>query len=176
MRKGYSTDDISLLLMPLDPVKLIGIMIREASPMFMQYYRLTQDEHVIQKTEALTNENFTRMKLTLLEKQVEQLKEYCPACRMSNVKKEVGHETWLLLHRTADNYPKEPTEEERIRFKTFIDSVITNFPCSYCVQHALQYLREHPLDYTSKDTLRYSMCQFHNFVNRSLNKQEYPCS
>ena len=43
-----------------------------------------------------------------------------------------GPDGWLLLHSIAQNYPSNPTKEDKYTYKHFFNSLKHVLPCIYC--------------------------------------------
>ena len=85
-----------------------------------------------------------------------------------------GSYVWAILHMTSLNYPAAPTQGEREKMATLINSLLQNLPCPLCASHAVQYAEEHPLALDSRDDLVLYMIQFHNSVNERTGKRVLP--
>ena len=90
-------------------------------------------------------------------------------------KDEMGRAGWLMLHARANNYPDEPTEEERNNMEMYMVGFGKTYPCKMCREHFLEMFEEYPPNYTSKTTLKYTVCKWHNIVNNRLGKLMIPC-
>jgi|SRR6056297_483022 len=85
--------------------------------------------------------------------------------------KNVLHGIWLCIHRNAI---RATTKERISQFRdSFIDT-IENLPCSNCKNHALEYLRSHPMRENCHVLFYYFTWtwEFHNAVNRRIGKRE----
>lgn len=87
-----------------------------------------------------------------------------------------GPRYWYVFHMGACAYPENPTFNERAEMKHYIQAVPLILPCSVCQQHAIKYLSvwSNSLDWvvSSRNNLFVFWWQFHNHVNKSLNKPE----
>lgn len=88
---------------------------------------------------------------------------------------EVGRSTWTLLHAISKYFPKYPTEREKEAVYSLIDSLSVLYPCRSC-SVAFEALSQEKVDASSQKGLSLSLCRFHNFVNRKLEKPEVLCS
>ena len=50
-------------------------------------------------------------------------------------REELGQSTWLLLHKMASTFPKEPSQEQRDDMKAFIHILSRHYPCDECAAH-----------------------------------------
>lgn len=76
----------------------------------------------------------------------------------------LGQSTWYLLHEIVKHVP--PNEH----FSTFLESLSYVYPCKECRDHIKTYLSDHKVEMSKK-----WVCDFHNEVNRRLNKDEFDC-
>lgn len=92
-------------------------------------------------------------------------------------KETAGKSWWTVIHNLAAEYPKEPTQTDKIKAKRAFSYLIDNFVCMECVSHAKDYIKKNgEPDYSSKYTLSSYFCNMHNNVNERLGKQKYDCS
>lgn len=85
-----------------------------------------------------------------------------------------GPGIWYIIHRMARN---ATTQDKKLQFKEFIENIITNLPCTTCIEHATSYYQSKPLDqfWNMKENgqdvglFRWSW-EFHNTVNNRLKK------
>jgi len=85
-----------------------------------------------------------------------------------------GPHGWKFIHFIALGYPKEPTEEDKISYKTFFLLIPSILPCSICSNHYTQNLKKNPLtDEILQDRLKLFnwTVDMHNEVN-ILNDKE----
>ena len=79
-----------------------------------------------------------------------------------------GPHGWKFLHFVALGYPKNPTEEDKINYKTFFMLVPSILPCSICSSHFAENLKKHPItDEILKDRIKLFnwSVDMHNEVN-----------
>lgn len=87
-----------------------------------------------------------------------------------------GPPTWTFLHSITLNYPDNPTSEDKIHMKNFIDSLGNVLPCLKCKYNFKLHLKDHPLTEAvldSKKNLIMWMIDIHNSVNKLTNKKIY---
>src|SRR5215212_9156825 len=96
----------------------------------------------------------------------------------SNDKKVWGPQFWGVMHELAAEYPESPNRSDRIEYQRLYSSLIRHLPCpEECRPHAIGYLREKPLDFSSKQSLSRDLCEFHNHVNETTGKEvKYDCN
>lgn len=90
-------------------------------------------------------------------------------------KEELGRATWTLLHSIADTYPENPSPSLRTHAANLIKALSNLYPCGKCQEHFQRYLEYYPIDTSTKRALQTWMCNFHNDVNRKLNKPLFNC-
>jgi len=78
------------------------------------------------------------------------------------------HDFMLL---SAQEYPTDPTEEDKSDMLYFIKYTFKRLPCPHCRAHAMSYLSKNPLDVASKKQLMQWLVTFHNHVNRRQKKR-----
>lgn len=91
----------------------------------------------------------------------------------------IGKSTWLLLHALADHFPdRDEDDVYQNNLVQFIKSLSFIYPCQICRDHLRSYMENNPPRFENKaHTVRW-MFNFHNYVNKDLNKgimtvQEY---
>lgn len=86
-----------------------------------------------------------------------------------------GPHAWIFLHSVTMNYPKNPTQQDKQRYREFFKSMERVLPCEKCAYHYSKHIDDFPIDpaLESRDTLVRWLIQIHNEVNISLNKPEY---
>lgn len=86
-----------------------------------------------------------------------------------------GPHAWIFLHSVTMNYPKNPTQQDKQKYRDFFKSMERVLPCEKCAYHYSKHIDEFPIDpaLESRDTLVRWLIQIHNEVNISLNKPEY---
>jgi len=83
-----------------------------------------------------------------------------------------GKEGWHFIHYVALNYPDKPTEEDKINYTKFLDSVEHILPCPICGHHFKQNMEKHPPNLDSQmDFFRWTV-DMHNFVNKQNGKKQ----
>ena len=85
---------------------------------------------------------------------------------------EWGNATWFLFHTLAYKLKDQESEHAPVLLNIFI-GICNNLPCPDCRQDASNMLKtaNTNLVKTKYDLIRF-MWQFHNFVNRKLDKKE----
>lgn len=88
---------------------------------------------------------------------------------------EWGPGGWIFLHTTTFNYPLDPTEEDKNRYRTFFESVKGMLPCKYCRESFEIYMKYVPIDkfLESREGLTYWLFRMHNLVNEKIFKPKF---
>ncbi len=89
-----------------------------------------------------------------------------------------GRQAWSVLHTFAAYLPDNISEDDQISFKNFFDSIIyysskTSAEWILNVENAKKNIH---MDFTTRDSTCLSICHFHNYINWSLGKEQFPCS
>lgn len=88
-----------------------------------------------------------------------------------------GRAAWTWLHVVAMNYPEEPNAKERVDMRDFLQSFTLHIPCLACQRHFAKMTRaeresaDHSV-YASRDAFARATVEWHNAVNRRLEKPE----
>jgi hypothetical protein len=87
-----------------------------------------------------------------------------------------GPAFWFSLHNGAMRFPKNATPTWQERMKNFIIGIPVMVPCEQCGIHATAYIEQNYNNLDSvvkgRDTLVKFFCDFHNYVNKRVNKPE----
>jgi hypothetical protein len=84
-----------------------------------------------------------------------------------------GAPTWLFLHTISFNYPVEPTEEQKIQYLQFFNSLKFVLPCGKCRDNLTTHMEQFPLTMEHmKSRLTFSkyVYELHEKVNKALGK------
>lgn len=87
-----------------------------------------------------------------------------------------GPKLWIVLHgigRIAGRSPFPVRRDEERELKWLIDRLETIVPCPECRAHIESYRKEHPPPLAAAEVGQW-FWQFHNAVNKRLNKPEIP--
>jgi len=85
-----------------------------------------------------------------------------------------GPGMWHFLHTMSFNYPINPTDEDKIHYKSFIENLQYILPCKYCRQNLKRNLKMMPLTskvMASRDSFSRYIYNLHETVNKLLNKK-----
>ncbi|KAK4057998.1 hypothetical protein OIO90_000737 [Microbotryomycetes sp. JL221] len=99
-----------------------------------------------------------------------------PKLGNATAKAELGRASWKLLHTMAARFPEEPSESDRMAFKSFLYMFARVYPCGECAAEFQQLLRNHPPQTSSRQSASIWLCVVHNKVNERLGKDEFDCS
>ena len=81
-----------------------------------------------------------------------------------------GPHFWTVMHTVAFSFSDNPTLQERQAAHNFFTSLQHLLPCPKCRRHCQENLSKTPPDTTNRDTLSRWSVNFHNEVNKCLNK------
>jgi hypothetical protein len=83
-----------------------------------------------------------------------------------------GPKAWFFLHTITFNYPENPSEEDKIIYSSFFNSLTNVLPCSVCANHYKENILKHPIEdnLDKKDDLVKWLIMIHNEVNESNSK------
>ena len=88
------------------------------------------------------------------------------ACEVDKGK--LGRSTWYLLHEIAAHV--DPDDTTGPSFRVFMHALSRIYPCEECREHIKEYLSDRRVELSEK-----WVCEFHNDVNKRLNKSIYDC-
>lgn len=84
-----------------------------------------------------------------------------------------GPHGWKFIHYVTLGYPKDPTVEDKRKYKNFFYSIKDILPCSLCSTHYTENLIKNDLTddvMNNRDNLIRWGIDMHNIVNERLNK------
>lgn len=93
---------------------------------------------------------------------------------MEHIQKDyIGPGIWYMIHKSA---ALAIDDKNKLLFLTIIEWVKDNFPCEICRQHIQQYVVDNPpiKYFNERDGLFIWSWEFHNVVNKRLNKPYMP--
>ena len=85
-----------------------------------------------------------------------------------------GPPLWHSLHTISFNYPINPTEEQKINYYNFYNSLQYILPCKYCRENLIKNMQVLPLDmsvFKNRESLSIYIYNLHELVNTMLNKK-----
>lgn len=83
---------------------------------------------------------------------------------------------WKFLHFITIGYPENPSNQDKLNYKNFFQSLGNVIPCPTCAQHYKQHLNMYPLTdniLSNKKNVINWLIDVHNEVNKTLNKRTY---
>lgn len=83
---------------------------------------------------------------------------------------------WTFLHTITFNYPLEPSNEDKIKYKSFFDSIGEMLPCKYCRDSFKIYCKYIPIDefLESRVGVTYWLYRIHQLVDEKIFKDNTP--
>ena len=86
---------------------------------------------------------------------------------------EWGPAGWKFLHMISFNYPDDPTESDKLHYKTLYENLQYTLPCSLCRNSYSKIFKYICIDYflDSRDGLTFWFFIVHNLVNLKLNTE-----
>lgn len=81
---------------------------------------------------------------------------------------------WFFLHTISFNYPVNPKQIEKEKYRDFILNLMYVLPCKYCRINLKNNLKKHPLTMSimkNRDTFSKYVYDLHQDVNRMLKKK-----
>ncbi len=89
-----------------------------------------------------------------------------------------GKDMWTVLHTFSVFMPDRPSSEEVETFTSFIKGVLlygTKLDSDWN-SLTLTYIKENPFNFSSRDESMLWMCNFHNYINKKLEKDLFECT
>ena len=85
------------------------------------------------------------------------------------LQKKIHHLLWHIFHSFSVMYPENPTEEEKLRTKNFINKITTHLSiiCSSCGRNKDTFIQNYNIDLavSSKTNIIQFFCDYHKEVN-----------
>jgi hypothetical protein len=96
-------------------------------------------------------------------------------CRSGMVCSSWGSPQWYCMHMTSMDYPEEPSDEDKFRYKQWLENKQFTLPCCCCRSHFVKHMSIIDLESNSHyfdNTASFFRLVFdiHNTVNKSLDK------
>ena len=93
------------------------------------------------------------------------------------LKTKIQHIAWHIFHSFSIMYPDEPTIEQQLMTKNFINKITTNLGiiCSSCGGNKDKFISNYDTDLavSSKTNLIQFFCDYHKYVNTTLRPQKH---
>jgi FAD-linked sulfhydryl oxidase len=99
-----------------------------------------------------------------------------PKLGNETAKRELGRASWKLLHTMMARFPEEPTADDSLALKTYIQLFARLYPCGECAAHFQLLLKDFPPQTSSRNAAAGWACHVHNQVNERLKKDIFDCS
>jgi len=93
-----------------------------------------------------------------------------------NVPSSWGPDFWKTAHTVISAYPLEPTDEEKIQFRSYLESFCFILPCSECRTNWYHLLEKNGMNeevLANRYTFSKWLFDSHNHVNESLGKRKF---
>ena len=159
-------------------LQAIGVAIHEFSPMAIGLIATEQKRRELEKVSAIQKGSFAEMKKAVLDEGYEPLVQrgkrkpveaQCPTCKLHSTKTLLAR-IWTHLHQIPETMPHHHplSKEEKEQYRGYVESILANLPCSECSSHALAYVKQHPIDSSSREGLTKWLCSFHNSTRERL--------
>tara|TARA_B100000941_G_C28472130_1_gene537019 strand:- start:195 stop:602 length:408 start_codon:yes stop_codon:yes gene_type:complete len=86
-----------------------------------------------------------------------------------------GPHAWIFLHSITMNYPKEPTEKDKLIYVNFFKELQNILPCEKCAYNYKRHLEDYPIEEAlgSREAMIQWLINIHNEVNKELDKPIY---
>jgi hypothetical protein len=85
-----------------------------------------------------------------------------------------GPSMWHYLHTMSFNYPVNPSHEDKIHYKDFVQNLQYVLPCKYCRMNLKTNFKSLPLtmkDMKDRESFSRYIYELHELVNRMLKKK-----
>ena len=93
------------------------------------------------------------------------------------LKTKIQHIAWHIFHSFSIMYPDEPTIEQQLMTKNFINKITTNLGiiCSSCSGNKDNFISKYDTDLavSSKTNIIQFFCNYHKYVNTTLRPQKH---
>ncbi|KAL2194083.1 ERV/ALR sulfhydryl oxidase domain-containing protein [Corynascus similis CBS 632.67] len=99
-----------------------------------------------------------------------------PKLENATAKAELGRAAWKLLHTTMARFPEEPSADDSLALRTYIQLFARLYPCGECAAHFQKLLRKYPPQTSGRNAAAGWACFVHNEVNHRLGKDEFDCN
>ncbi|KAI1103887.1 ERV/ALR sulfhydryl oxidase domain-containing protein [Jackrogersella minutella] len=99
-----------------------------------------------------------------------------PKLENATLKAELGRSTWKFLHTMMARFPDQPSEDDSLALKTFVQLFARLYPCGDCARHFQKLLAQYPPQVSSRNAAAAWACFVHNQVNDRLKKPLFDCN
>ena len=95
---------------------------------------------------------------------------------MACTRAELGRASWKLFHTMMARFPEEPSADDSLALKTYIQLFARLYPCGDCASHFQKLLAKYPPQTSSRNGAAGWACFVHNQVNERLKKEIFDCN
>ncbi|KAI5927531.1 ERV/ALR sulfhydryl oxidase domain-containing protein [Camillea tinctor] len=99
-----------------------------------------------------------------------------PKLENATAKAELGRATWKLFHTMMARFPDNPSPDDSLALKTYIQLFARLYPCGDCARHFQKLLAQYPPQVSSRNAAAAWACFVHNQVNERLKKPLFNCN
>ncbi|KAK4241201.1 ERV/ALR sulfhydryl oxidase domain-containing protein [Achaetomium macrosporum] len=99
-----------------------------------------------------------------------------PKLENATIKAELGRASWKLFHTMMARFPENPTPDDSLALKTYIQLFARLYPCGDCASHFQKLLKKYPPQTSSRNAAAGWACFVHNEVNKRLKKEQFDCN
>ncbi|KAI1638461.1 ERV/ALR sulfhydryl oxidase domain-containing protein [Biscogniauxia mediterranea] len=99
-----------------------------------------------------------------------------PKLENATAKAELGRATWKLFHTMMARFPDDPSPDDSLALKTYIQLFARLYPCGDCARHFQKLLAQYPPQTSSRNAAAGWACFVHNQVNERLKKPMFNCN
>jgi hypothetical protein len=90
-------------------------------------------------------------------------------------KEVAGTHYWNVLFNSAAKFPDNPSVIEKNDITRYVTDTVNRFTCDNCVANAQEYIRNNPIDASSKKALVKWLCGLKNNANEDAGKEAIDC-
>jgi FAD-linked sulfhydryl oxidase len=95
---------------------------------------------------------------------------------MRSGRAELGRASWKLFHTMMARFPEEPSADDSLALKTYIQLFARLYPCGDCASHFQKLIAKYPPQTSSRNAAAGWACFVHNQVNERLKKPLFDCN
>ncbi|KAK3940877.1 putative fad-linked sulfhydryl oxidase [Diplogelasinospora grovesii] len=99
-----------------------------------------------------------------------------PKLENATAKAELGRAAWKLFHTMMARFPEEPSADDSLALKTYIQLFARLYPCGDCASHFQKLLAKYPPQTSGRNAAAGWACFVHNEVNKRLQKEQFDCN
>ncbi|KAI4592044.1 hypothetical protein KJ359_011993 [Pestalotiopsis sp. 9143b] len=99
-----------------------------------------------------------------------------PKLENATLKAELGRAAWKVLHTMMARFPDEPSQDDQLALKSYIQLFARLYPCGDCARHFQGLLKQYPPQVSSRNAAAGWACFVHNQVNERLEHEIFDCA